>query len=372
MKFSKDLFKTYLIYFIVMLAFVLVRILASVGAFSFIKSTFWQSNVATLVIQILIMGLLPLFLVKLLFKKSFKQIFEDIGFKKVSLKVVILCVLLGICVYILNIFVASVFNFLLSLLGYSSGGGSGSSAETSVSVISFLFSTIFVAVLPAIFEEITHRGILMRGCANKTGYKKAIIISSVLFGLMHLNISQCFYATFIGMIIGFVSSMTGSIIPAIILHFMNNFLNVYVSYSTAGNWVGGRFINSIYEKLGSMNAISGFLVIMLILIVVIFAGILIILKLFKETRYKQFSNSIVNVASTINQTEEDNLTENDISETFFNFIVPYLKNYTIIELMLPNDSNSVKKFDLKTNLFLIANLFMGALITLFTFIWGVL
>ena len=371
MKFSKDLFKTYLIYFVVMLAFVLIRILASAGAFSFIKDTTWQSNFATIIIQLLIMGLLPLILVKLLFKKDFKQIFKDIGFKKISLKVVILCVLLGVCVYILNIFVASVFNFLLSLFGYSSGSGS-SGTETSVNFLSFLMSTIFVAVLPAIFEEITHRGILLRGCAEKTGYKKAIIISSVLFGLMHLNISQCFYATFIGMIIGFVSSMTGSIIPAIILHFMNNFLNVYVSYSTAGNWFGGQFINSIYSKLNQMNAISGFILMIFIVTIVVIATIIIILKLFKETRYKQFSNSIVNVASTINQTEENNLTENEISETFFNFIVPYLKNYTIIELMLPNDSNSTKKFDLKTNLFLIATIFLGALITLFTFICGVL
>lgn len=240
MKINKNLFYTYLIYFIVILCFVGIRIFSSAGGFSFIKNDTLTDYVATLLIQVVIMGIVPFGLYKIITKKTIKQIFADFGFKKISFKAVLLCVGIGVCVYILNLYVASFFSNILSLFGYYQGSSSSGGSGQNVSVLSFIVSTFFVAVLPGIFEEFTHRGLLMRGVANSLGYKRAIVISSVLFGLMHMNINQCFYAIFIGLIIGFVSGSSGSIFPAMILHFMNNFLNTYMSYAINGNWVGGK------------------------------------------------------------------------------------------------------------------------------------
>ena len=371
MKINKNLFYTYLIYFIVILLFVGIRIMSSAGVFSFIQNSFLKDSFATILIQVVVMGIIPFSLYKVITKKSIKQIFKDLGFKKISFKAVIYSVIIGVLVYILNIYVANLFSNILELFGYTQSG-SQSTNGGSVSILSFLFSTFFVAVLPAIFEEFTHRGILMRGVANSLGYKKAIIISSVMFGLMHLNVSQCFYAIFIGIIIGFVSSSSGSIFPAMILHFMNNFLNVYMSYSLSGEWFGGKIINAISNSISNLGNVMGLLVIILFLIFVTILLIYMIIKLFKETRYKEFSMSVINVATNIHDTTIENLTENQLEATFTDYIMPYIEKYTIIDSMLPKGEAETKKTNLETNIFAICTLFLGILITFFTFIWGIL
>lgn len=372
MKYNKKLFSTYFIYFVVLLLFCVIRILSSKGMFSFITNDAWQNNVATIVVQVLIMGLIPIMLYTLFNKKNVKQTFADFGFKKVNFKVVLLCILIGLCVYILNIFVASIFNGVLSFFGYKFPTGSAGETETSLTFVNFLFSTFFVAVLPAIFEEITHRGLLLRGIANEKGYKKAIIISSIMFGLMHLNVGQFFYATLIGVVIGFVSSFTGSIIPAMILHFMNNFLNVYVSFATTNNWFGGKIISGISKFLTSSNVVQSILTLIILLAVISVCLVVLIMKLFKETRYKEISSSIVNVATALNNTDEESLTEEQITTTFMDYIVPYFKNYTIIDIMLPKTKNEEPHFNLLSSLFAVCSWFLGGIITFFTFLWGVL
>lgn len=371
MKINKNLFRTYFIYFIVILLFVGIRILSSIGAFSFIKIDALKDYTATLLIQVVIMGIVPIMLYKLFTKKSFKQIFKDFGFKKISFKAVLYCVLIGILVYIVNIYVASIFSYILSIFGYSTGGSSAS-GETNISILGFIVSTIFVAVFPGIFEEITHRGMLMRGVANTLGYKKAIVISSIMFGLMHLNVSQCFYATFIGLIIGFVASSSGSIFPAMILHFMNNFMNVYVSYAVSGNWLGGKLINSISNSIYNLGGVLGTLVTILFLIFVVISLVILIIKLFKETRYKEFSMSVINMATNIHNTTIEDLTDSQLESTFKDYIMPYIENYSITDCLLPKGENEVKKTNLETNVFAICTYFMGILITIFTFLWGII
>jgi membrane protease YdiL (CAAX protease family) len=89
-------------------------------------------------------------------------------------------------------------------------------------------------------EEIAHRGMLFNGLSS-LGTKNAIIYSSILFGLMHLNISQFFYAAIIGAILAVLTIASGSIIPAMIVHFLNNFINVVISYVDAKYYPDSSF-----------------------------------------------------------------------------------------------------------------------------------
>ncbi len=69
---------------------------------------------------------------------------------------------------------------------------------------------------------------LMRGCMIKIlkpfGNWFAIIVSSLMFGLLHNNIGQGFGATIIGIVFGFIAVKSQSIWPCIILHAINNFI----------------------------------------------------------------------------------------------------------------------------------------------------
>ena len=84
---------------------------------------------------------------------------------------------------------------------------------------------------------------------KKLGLKKAVILSGLMFGLIHLNINQFFYATIIGMVLAVVTLYSRSIFPAMIIHFMNNGLNVYFSFAKARGIFGANF----YEKLFSFS-----------------------------------------------------------------------------------------------------------------------
>ena len=99
-----------------------------------------------------------------------------------------------------------------------------------------------MAVLPGIFEEIVHRGILLKGYTKEIGVKRALIYSSILFGLMHLNVGQVFYATIMGLLIGITVIVSGSIFPAMIVHFVNNAINIYLVYAAHNQLVGYNFL----------------------------------------------------------------------------------------------------------------------------------
>lgn len=91
------------------------------------------------------------------------------------------------------------------------------------SVINLVLNLIATAVLPALFEEIALRGYVL-GALRPYGDKLAIIVSAVLFGLIHTNIKQVPFAFVLGLVMGWLTVQTNSILPAVIFHFVNNAL----------------------------------------------------------------------------------------------------------------------------------------------------
>lgn len=93
---------------------------------------------------------------------------------------------------------------------------------------------VVMAVLMApLFEEIIFRGIILKGLLNdKVRPKTAILISSVLFGLVHGNPWQFVGAVMLGSVIGLVYYKTKSLLLPILLHAFNNACSVVLIYST--------------------------------------------------------------------------------------------------------------------------------------------
>lgn len=80
---------------------------------------------------------------------------------------------------------------------------------------------IYICLLGPILEELIFRGVLLEGL-RKYGNLFGIIMSAVLFGLMHQNIAQCLPAIAIGLVWGFIAIKSDSLIPSIFLHILNN------------------------------------------------------------------------------------------------------------------------------------------------------
>jgi len=89
------------------------------------------------------------------------------------------------------------------------------------SVIGILLFLVYIALVPAIFEEILFRKVMLNG-AKRFGVAFAIIFTSVMFGLFHQNLQQILGTGLIGLVLAYVTVKTGDIKTSIALHFTNN------------------------------------------------------------------------------------------------------------------------------------------------------
>ena len=87
----------------------------------------------------------------------------------------------------------------------------------------FVGVLIAVALLPAVFEEIIFRGLLLKGLRS-FGMAGAILINGALFALYHQNPAQTLYQFCCGAAFALVAIRSGSILPTMLSHFINNAL----------------------------------------------------------------------------------------------------------------------------------------------------
>jgi len=80
---------------------------------------------------------------------------------------------------------------------------------------------LIFALLPAILEEMVFRGFVL-GALRPFGDTFAIVVSAALFGLMHTQPLQGFFAFLMGLVLGYVFVRTGNLWLASLLHFTNN------------------------------------------------------------------------------------------------------------------------------------------------------
>ncbi|GAB5407827.1 MAG: hypothetical protein BalsKO_01920 [Balneolaceae bacterium] len=84
------------------------------------------------------------------------------------------------------------------------------------------YGLIYIALVPAVFEEIMFRGYIQRALEKSWGIKAAIIVSGFMFGAYHLQPGNLLPLSFLGMVFAYVTYISNSLIPAMILHFINN------------------------------------------------------------------------------------------------------------------------------------------------------
>ena len=97
----------------------------------------------------------------------------------------------------------------------------------------FMLSLIATVIVPALVEEFSFRGIIL-GSLRKFGDGFAIVVSSIIFGIMHGNFEQMPFAFLVGLALGFVAIKTSSIWPAVLIHGFNNFISVFFNYFMDG------------------------------------------------------------------------------------------------------------------------------------------
>lgn len=88
-----------------------------------------------------------------------------------------------------------------------------------------ILGVLSIAVFAPLLEEVLFRGAIQGYLMRKLKSPwVAIIIASLIFGVIHMNPVQIFYATMLGFVFGWIYYRTGSLIPVIIGHVLNNSL----------------------------------------------------------------------------------------------------------------------------------------------------
>ena len=359
-------FDTNLVYFLIICLFITIRIISS----TFSIPTVW-GYVLNAVIQLGLMLSLPLFLFSSLRKQKIKTTLNDYGFKKIGIKSIILSLLAGVIVYFITIFVATFFSAILSLLGYEN---TSSGTMTEYPLWLLFVELLFTAILPGICEEVAHRGMLLHGY-KKMGIKKAIVLSGFLFGLMHLNIEQFFYASLIGIFFEFVTFFTDSIYPAMIMHFTNNAISTFMGYASVNNLPISNALNTFFNTMFGGNALLSIMMMFLFIFILVGIMYLVVMAIFKDTRLR-------NMASIADKVVKEELRRSLMqgvdgaqdmqSQSDVNVDMKTYGNSKIFSIVMKTGYENVYKPTFRDNIFLYVNLFLGVAVTLSTFIWGVL
>lgn len=95
-------------------------------------------------------------------------------------------------------------------------------------------SVVTICLCAPVFEEVLFRGLLLPGLLKNYGPGRAILQSSLLFGLFHLNPGQALASALLGLLLGWVYWRTGSLLACIWLHFLNNAAAWWLNHASAG------------------------------------------------------------------------------------------------------------------------------------------
>ena len=85
---------------------------------------------------------------------------------------------------------------------------------------------LLVALLPAVAEEVTFRGVVLAGLRRSGSRWMAVLGSALIFGLFHFNPYHVAAAMVVGVLLGWVALESGSIVPGMLIHLVNNGVQV--------------------------------------------------------------------------------------------------------------------------------------------------
>lgn len=135
----------------------------------------------------------------------------------------------------------------------------------------FAASLFSIALMPGFAEELLFRGCVMNSL-RPYGTRRAILLSALLFGMMH-GILQSFPVHFImGVVLGLLYFYTGSLHAPILYHLLHNALTVLMSLVSAGSEESGAELSMYLENT---ELLTGTLVSYLVMTVV-FGGLFVL------------------------------------------------------------------------------------------------
>ena len=198
--------------------FVFVIIFLIFGA-SLIQQKLGMWGLALTEIILLLFGLIPILLCK--WKLS-----DVIPMKVPQLKQVVAILLL----YIGSTLCITVISTITTYL-FPQSVNSSIEIVNFYSSVPFVLSLIFMAVMPAICEEVLHRGFILFTLKNNNKLI-TMLLMAIIFGIFHLDPYRFLPTALLGFVLTYIMIKTENILLPIIFHFINNAISVAISYNS--------------------------------------------------------------------------------------------------------------------------------------------
>lgn len=115
--------------------------------------------------------------------------------------------------------------------------------------VSFPVMWLLIGVYGPFCEEFVFRGAIYGGYKKSGGVVGAILLSSLAFGLMHMNFNQAIYAFVIGILLSMLVEATGSLWASVFCHMIFN------SFSVCMMFLSDWMMNTFYG--GMMSDVPG-------------------------------------------------------------------------------------------------------------------
>lgn len=218
---------------------------------------FLSDSTVTQVIQIIVSSVAFIFPF-LIYLKMMRETLSNVGSfgKPTNKKLIFPLVLTGLGVCGFSNFITTAAGAVLNQFGFEYNVAT---LDNPTNLYGIILSFVATAITPALVEEFAMRGVLL-GVLRKYGDGFAIIVSSLVFGLMHGNLVQIPFAFLLGLFFGYAVIKTGTIWTAVIIHFINNFVSISFDYlfeslNSAEVW----FLNFFYLLLLIGIGFIGFL-----------------------------------------------------------------------------------------------------------------
>lgn len=103
----------------------------------------------------------------------------------------------------------------------------------TVNAISIPMAIMTTGIIGPIYEEILFRYLLYNRLKNIYQYKKALLITTVIFALTHLNPIKILYAFILGLTFNYIYEKENNILAPILIHTSANIMSIFLyEYNT--------------------------------------------------------------------------------------------------------------------------------------------
>jgi CAAX amino terminal protease family protein len=113
---------------------------------------------------------------------------------------------------------------------------------------------LVIGILAPITEELIFRGAILRVLLDAFGHKgrwAAIVLTALIFGIIHGNIAQASHAFILGIALGWMYVRTCSILPGIVFHWVNNSI-AYIMFHLMPDMEDGKLIDLFHGSEKTM------------------------------------------------------------------------------------------------------------------------